>query len=112
MTSDWVISAMIFIRPRPTGHSSTPRLKTRRISSAQLERRRDRGSAHAEPGGPSGSPVLDEVGNRVLGILFGGEGKQLYFTPASALRRVLEDPTRQPVPLEQALPHWASTARH
>lgn len=60
----------------------------------------------------SGSPVLDEEGNRVLGILFGGEGKQLYFTPASALRRVLEDPTRQPVPLEQALPHWASTARH
>lgn len=53
MTSGCVISAMIFIGPWHTGHSGTSRANTRRISSAQVIRRRGRRSVHVQSRGPS-----------------------------------------------------------
>lgn len=57
----------------------------------------------------SGSPVLSETSNRVLGILGGADseaGNRLYFAPASMLRAVMEDDVREPVELTHALLRW------
>lgn len=57
----------------------------------------------------SGTPVLSEASNRVIGILGGADseqGQRLYFAPASVLRAVMDDEQREPVPLSEALMQW------